>query len=130
MNCKRFGIDLELYLNNVLSPIPIMQTLLQGRKVDHEREFLTNLEYEERYKREFLIIIQELLDEEAAQTKSQSQQLTANLSESQGKSRKEFEEYEKEFLNRLAVRSKERIEMRKKADEIVTKRLFESQIEI
>jgi len=121
---------LELYLNNVLSPIPIMQTLLQKRKVDHEREFLRNLEYEERYKREFLIVIQELLDEEAAQTKSQSQQLTANLSESQGKSRKEFEEYEKEFLNRLAVRSKERIEMRKKADEIVVKRLSESQIEI
>jgi len=121
---------LELYLNNVLSPIPIMQTLLQKRKVDHEREFLRNLEYEERYKREFLIVIQELLDEEAAQTKSQSQQLTANLSESQGKPRKEFEEYEKEFLNRLAVRSKERIEMRKKADEIVVKRLSESQIEI
>ncbi len=121
---------MELYLNNVLSPIPIMQTLLQKRKVDHEREFLRNLEYEERYKREFLSVIQVLLDEEAAQTKSQSQQLTANLSESQGKSRKEFEEYEKEFLNRLAVRSKERIEMRKKADEIVTKRLFESQINI
>ncbi len=108
-----------------------MQTVLQGRKADHEREFLRNLEYEERYQREFLSVIQELLDEEAAQTKSQSQQLTANLSESQAKPRKEsFEEYEKEFLNRLAVRSKERAEMRKKADEIVTKRLFESQIEI
>jgi len=108
-----------------------MQTLLQKRKIDHEREFLRNLEYEERYKREFLSVIQELLDEEAAQTKSQSQQLTANLSESQGKSRKELsEEYEKEFLNRLAIRSKERVEMRKKADEIVAKRLFESQIEI
>ncbi len=108
-----------------------MQTLLQVRKVDHEREFLRNLEYEKRYKREFLIVIQELLDEEAAQTKSYSQQLTANLSESQARPQKEFlEEYEKEFLNRLAVRSKERIEMRKKADEIVTKRLFESQINI
>jgi len=108
-----------------------MQTILQGRNVDHERKFLRNLEYEKRYKREFLIVIQELLDEEAAQTKSQSQQLTANLSESQGKSRKEsLEEYEKKFLNRLAIRSKERAEMRKKADEIVAKRLFESQIEI
>jgi len=108
-----------------------MQTLLQVRKVDHEREFLRNLEYEERYKREFLSVIQVLLDEEAAQTKSQSQQLTANLSESQAKPQKEFlEEYEKEFLNRLAVRSKERAEMRKKADEIVVKRLSESQIEI
>jgi len=108
-----------------------MQTLLQERKVDHEREYLRNLEYEERYKREFLIVIQELLDEEAAQTKSQSQQLTANLSESQAKSRKEsFEEYEKEFLNKLAVRSKDRTEMRKKADEIVAKRLSEPLIEI
>jgi len=108
-----------------------MQTLLQKRKVDHEREFLRNLEYEERYKREFLIVIQELLDKEAAQTKSQSQQLTANLSESQGKSRKELlEEYEKEFLNRLTVRSKERAEMRKKADEVVAKRLSKSQINI
>jgi len=106
-----------------------MQTS-QERKVDPEREFLRNWENEERYKREFLIVIQELLDEEAAQTKSQSQQLTANLSGSQAKSRKEFEEYEKKFLNKLAVRSKERAEMRKKADEIVAKRLFESQIEI
>jgi len=93
-------------------------------EADHEKEFLRNLEYEARYKREFLIVIQELLDEEAAQTKSQSQQLTANLSESQAKSRKEFfEEYEKKFLNKLAVRSKEKEEMRKKAHEIVTKRL-------
>ncbi len=93
-------------------------------KVDHEKEFLRNWEYEERYKREFLSVIQELLDEEAAQTKSQSQQLTANLSESQAKLRKEFfEEYEKEFLNKLAVRSKEKEEMRKKAHEIVAKRL-------
>jgi len=108
-----------------------MQTLLQKRKVDHEREFLRNLEYEERYKREFLSVIQELLDEEVAQTKSQSQQLTANLSESQAKSRKElFEEYEKKFLNELAVRSKDRTEMRKKADEIVAKRLSEPLIEI
>ncbi len=108
-----------------------MQTPLQVRKVDHEREFLRNLEYEERYKREFLSVIQELLDEKAAQTKSQSQQLTANLSESQAKPRKELlEEYETEFLNRLTVRSKERTEMRKKADEIVVKRLSESQIEI
>ncbi len=93
-------------------------------KVDHEKEFLRNWEYEERYKREFLSVIQELLDEEAAQTKSQSQQLSSNLSESQAKSRKEFfEEYEKEFLNKLALRSKEKEEMRKKAHEIVTKRL-------
>ncbi len=100
-----------------------MQTL-QERKVDQEREFLRNWEKEESCKREFLSVIQELLDEEAAQTKSQSQQLTANLSESQGKSRKELsEEYEKEFLNRLAIRSKKRAEMRKKADEIVVKRL-------
>ncbi len=101
-----------------------MQTLLQVRKVDHEEEFVRNWENEERYKREFLSVIQELLDEESAQTKSQSQQLTANLSEYQEKSRKELlEEYEKEFLNRLAVRSKDRAEMRKKADEIVAKRL-------
>ncbi len=101
-----------------------MQTLLQVRKVDHEEEFVRNWENEERYKREFLSVIQELLDEEAAQTKSQSQQLTANPSESPAKSRKElFEEYEKEFLNRLAIRSKKRAEMRKKADEIVVKRL-------
>jgi len=101
-----------------------MQTLLQVRKVDHEEEFVRNWENEERYKREFLSVIQELLDEEAAQTKSYSQQLTANLSESQAKPRKELlEEYEKEFLNRLAVRSKDRAEMRKKADEIVAKRL-------
>ncbi len=101
-----------------------MQTVLRGRKVDHEQEFLRNLEYEERYQREFLSVIQELLDEEAAQTKSYSQQLTANLSESQAKPQKELlEEYEKEFLNRLSVRSKDRAEMRKKADEIVAKRL-------
>jgi len=101
-----------------------MQTLLQVRKVDHEEEFVRNWENEERYKREFLSVIQELLDEEAAQTKSQSQQLTANLSESQAKPQKELlEEYEKEFLNRLAIRSKDRAEMRKKADEIVAKRL-------
>jgi len=101
-----------------------MQTLLQERKVDHEREFLINWEYEQRYKREFLSVIQELLDQEAAQTTSHSQQLTANLSESQVKPQKEFlEEYEKEFLIRLAVRSKERAEMRQKADEIVVKRL-------
>ena len=93
-------------------------------EADHEKEFMRNWEYEERYKREFLSVIQELLDEEAAQTKSQSQQLSANLSESQAKSRKEFfEEYEKEFLNKLAVISKERTEMRKKAHEIVAKRL-------
>jgi len=68
-------------------------------KVDHEKEFLRNWENEERYKREFLSVIQELLDEEVAQNKSQSQQLTANLSESQAKSRKEsFEEYEKKIL--------------------------------
>ena len=92
---------------------------------------MRNLEYEERYKREFLSVIQELLDEEAAQTKSQSQQLTANLSESQAKSRKEsFEEYEKEFLNRLTVSSKKGAEMRKKADKIVAKRLSEPLIEI
>jgi len=108
-----------------------MQTLLQVRKVDHEEEFVRNWENEERYKREFLSVIQELLDEEAAQTKSQSQQLTANLSESQAKSRKEsFEEYEKEFLNRLTVNSKKRAEMRKKADEIVAKRLSQPLIEI
>jgi len=96
-----------------------------------EREYFRHFYNEERFKKEFLRAIQELLDEEAAQTKSQSQQLTANLSESQGKSRKEFfEEYEKEFLNRLAVGSKERAEMRKKADEIVAKRLFEPLIEI
>ncbi len=93
-------------------------------EADHEKEFVRNWEYEERYKREFLSVIQELLDEEAAQTKSQSQQLSVNLSESQAKSRKEFfEEYEKEFLNKLALRSKEKEEMRKKAHEIVTKRL-------
>ncbi len=101
-----------------------MQTLLQVRKVDHEEEFVRNWENEERYKREFLSVIQKLLDEEDAQTKSYSQQLTANLRESQAKPRKELlEEYEKEFLNRLAVRSKDRAEMRKKADEIVAKRL-------
>ncbi len=93
-------------------------------EADNEKEFLKNLEYEKRYKREFLSVIQELLDEEDAQTKSQSQQLSVNLSKSQAKSRKEFfEEYEKEFLNKLAVRSKEKEEMRKKADEIVAKRL-------
>ena len=93
-------------------------------EADHEKEFVRNWEYEERYKREFLSVIQELLDEEAAQTKSQSQQLSANPSESQAKPRKEFfEEYEKEFLNKLAVRSKEKEEMRKKAHEIVVKRL-------
>jgi len=36
----------------------------------------------------------------------------------------------KKFLDKLAVRSKERDEMRKKADEIVAKRLSESQIYI
>jgi len=93
-------------------------------KVDHEKEFLRNWENEQRYKKEFLNVIQELLDEEAAQIKSQSQQPTPNLSESKPKSRKEsFEEYEKEFLNRLAVRSEEKAEMRNKADEIVAKRL-------
>jgi len=93
-------------------------------EADPKKEFMRNWEYEERYKREFLSIIQELLDEEAAQTKSQSQQLSSNLSESQAKSRKEFfEEYEKEFLNKLALRSKEKEEMRKKAHEIVVKRL-------
>jgi len=97
-----------------------------------EREYLRHFYKEERFKKEFLRTIQELLDEEDAQTKSESQQHTANInSESQGKSRKElFEEYEKEFLNRLAVRSKERAEMRKKADEIVAKRLSEPLIEI
>ena len=54
-------------------------------EADHEKEFVRNLEYEERYKREFLSVIQELLDEEAAQTKSQSQQLSVNLSKSQAK---------------------------------------------
>ncbi len=47
-----------------------------------------------------------------------------NQSEPKAKSRKEsFEEYEKEFLNKLAVRSKKTAEMRNKADEIVAKRL-------
>ncbi len=91
-------------------------------EANYEKEFVRNWENEEKYKREFLSVIQELLNEEAAQTKSSQQ--TANLSVSQAKSRKEFfEEYEKEFLNKLAVRSKERAEMRQKADEIVAKRL-------
>ena len=91
-------------------------------EADQEKEFVRNWENEEKYKREFLSVIQELLDEEAAQTKSNQQ--TANLIESQAKSRKEFfEEYEKEFLRKLAVRTKVRAEMRNKADEIVAKRL-------
>jgi len=97
---------------------------------DHEKEYLIRLEREERYKKEFLRTIQELIDERDAQNKLESQQqsLVSISSESQGKSRKElFEEYEKKFLNELAVRSKERAKMRKKADEIVTKRLSESQ---
>jgi len=92
-------------------------------EADQEKEFVRNWENGQKYKREFLSVIQELLNEEAAQIKSQSQ-LTANPSESQAKSRKEFfEEYEKEFLNKLAIRSKDRAEMRNKADDIVAKRL-------
>ena len=91
-------------------------------EADQEKEFVRNWENEQRYKREFLIVIQELLDEEAAQIKSSQQ--TANPSESPAKSRKEFfEDYEKEFLSKLAIRSKERAEMRNRADEIVKKRL-------
>ncbi len=102
-----------------------------------EEEYLIDWQSKQKYKKEFLRAIQELIDEKDAQTKSQNQSSSQQqpyvrlLTESERKSRKElFEEYEKKFLNKLAVRSKERTEMRKKADEIVAKRLFESQIEI
>jgi len=101
--------------------------------IDYEREYLSNWESKQKYKKEFLKAIQELIDEKEAQTKSQNQSSSQQqpyahlLTESERKSRKEiFEEYEKKYLNKLAVRSKERAEMRKKADEIVAKRLSES----
>ncbi len=98
---------------------------------DDEREYLRDWESKERYKTEFLKAIQELIDEENTQTKSQnqseSQESTNTNSEYQGKSRKEFfEEYEKKFLNKLAVESKKSHERIKKADEIVAKRLSEN----
>ncbi len=103
---------------------------------DDEREYLKNWENEKKYEKEFLRAIQELIDEKDAQTKSQNQsesqqQPTVNTnSEFQGKSRKElFEEYEKKYLNKLSIASKERNERIKKADEIVAKRLSESYIE-
>jgi len=104
---------------------------------DHEKEYLIRWEGEERYKEEWLRAIEELIDERDAEIKSQNQpelqpEGTVNIStEGNGKSRKElFEEYEKKFLDKLAVRSKEKAEMRKKADEVVAKRLSESQIDI
>lgn len=101
-------------------------------KEDDEKEYLRDLESKKIYEKEFVKAIQELHDGKDAQTKSQnqseSQEPTTNInSESQGKSRKELlEEYEKKYLNKLAVESKERAERIKKAEEIVAKRLSES----
>jgi len=104
---------------------------------DYEKKYLIRLEREERHKKEFLRTIQELIDERDAEIKSQNQpelqpEGTVNInSEGNGKSRKEiFEEYEKKYLDWLEAESRKSAEMRKKADEIVVKRLSESQIEI
>jgi len=101
---------------------------------DYEKEYLIRWEREERYKEEWLRAIQELIDDRDAEIKSQNQpelqpKRTINISsEGNGKSRKEiFEEYEKKYLDWIEAESKKSAEMRRKANEIVTKRFSKSQ---
>jgi len=94
----------------------------------YEKEYMIRLEREEKHQEEFLTVIQELIDERDAQTESQDQsevqtQYTTKNSAGVGKSRKKnLEEYEKKYLDRLTEESRENAEMIKKAEEIVTKR--------
>lgn len=101
---------------------------------DYEKEYLIRWEREERYKEEWLRAVEELIDQRDAETKSQNQpelqpqETIYSSSEGQVKSRKEiFEEYEKRYLDWLEAESRKSAEMRRKADEIVAKRLSKSQ---